>query len=483
MPWSCQAGGAVSATLSWWGLPGALASSTKNFCALGSRGVAEAETADAINSLREHFWFAVIVALTRHLWGSKALIIAQRGRGIDLGLRVLLFAVPRFSTIFLEKLRWHEAELPVVSPASDVPRSRLQMTSTDLCRPNKNYVHTRVSLRKPLRCGLTIVMCSCLFAGAAQCRARAPQDVAEAARQERARKAEQRKSKHVYTDEDLSRAKILTPEDEARAEAARKELPALHPDGIEAPLDANLDLPQLPLGDIARRYREAKRAAQIPDAFHLPFDEPVFAAPVISMPSLEPPRPSFAAVHPNFVASRPHAAIAPPISNAAPVRRVDPFTRRLAPVPPASVSRTAPAIPETNAGSAVASTTAPMEHSGSPRIVTVEPGDSLWKLAQQNLGRGSRWHELLAANPGILDPTHLAAGTKIAVPNETTKLANRKSETKIVVEKGDMLTKIAQSQYRRATAWRCIVQANPEIRDPNRIYEGQQLLLPFECKQ
>jgi nucleoid-associated protein YgaU len=165
------------------------------------------------------------------------------------------------------------------------------------------------------------------------------------------------------------------------------------------------------------------------------------------------------------------------------VRRVDPFTRRLAPVPPASVSRTAPAIPETNAGSAVASTTAPMEHSGSPRIVTVEPGDSLWKLAQQNLGRGSRWHELLAANPGILDPTHLAAGTKIAVPNETTKLANRKSETKIVVEKGDMLTKIAQSQYRRATAWRCIVQANPEITDPNRIYEGQQLLLPFECKQ
>jgi nucleoid-associated protein YgaU len=113
----------------------------------------------------------------------------------------------------------------------------------------------------------------------------------------------------------------------------------------------------------------------------------------------------------------------------------------------------------------------------------VQAGDSLWKLAQQTLGRGSRWHELLAANPGIGDPTHLAPGTKIVVPSETAILQSRKSDTKIAVERGDTLTKIAQSQYRKAAAWRCIVQANPEITDPNRIYEGQQLLLPFNCKQ
>jgi nucleoid-associated protein YgaU len=113
----------------------------------------------------------------------------------------------------------------------------------------------------------------------------------------------------------------------------------------------------------------------------------------------------------------------------------------------------------------------------------VQPGDSLWKLAQQTLGRGSRWHELLAANPHIADPTHLAVGTEIVVPKETSTLRSRKSDARVVVEKGDTLTKIAQSQYRRATAWRCIVQANPEIADPNRIYEGQQLLLPFNCNQ
>ena len=140
--------------------------------------------------------------------------------------------------------------------------------------------------------------------------------------------------------------------------------------------------------------------------------------------------------------------------------------------------------PQPNVAAAIASPSQPLAASSSPaRTVTVQPGDSLWKLAQQTLGRGSRWHELLAANPGIADPTHLAAGTKIAVPRETSALRSRNSDTKIAVEKGDTLTKIAQSQYRKAAAWRCILQANPEIKDANRIYEGQQLLLPFSCKQ
>ncbi len=90
------------------------------------------------------------------------------------------------------------------------PGSRLAMAKTDLSSSSKPHVHTRVSLRKPLRCGFTIVLCSCLLFGAAQCRAQATQDVAEAARQERERK-EAKNTKHVYTDEDLRRAKILTP--------------------------------------------------------------------------------------------------------------------------------------------------------------------------------------------------------------------------------------------------------------------------------
>lgn len=110
----------------------------------------------------------------------------------------------------------------------------------------------------------------------------------------------------------------------------------------------------------------------------------------------------------------------------------------------------------------------------------MQRGDSLWRLAQQNLGRGSRWPELLAANPGLADPDRIAAGTEIVVP---AKLTGLKSDLKIAVKQGDTLSKIAQVTYGRAAAWRCVAQANPEIADVNRIYAGQQLLLPFTCQQ
>jgi nucleoid-associated protein YgaU len=412
------------------------------------------------------------------------------------------------------------------------------MNSTELCNPTKQHVHTRVSLRNPLRCGFTIFLCSCLLFGASHCRAQETQDAAEAARQERARKEQSTKQKHVYTEDDLSRAKILTPEDEARFATLRHPAPPTI-EATQPALDASAEIAQLPLGDIARRYRNAKLALQAPTTFHLPFDEPTFAAPIISLPKVAPPRPNFSSAHPNVAPDRPGIVVAPAITSPAPLHRIDPFARRSAPVAPVSSTHIAPTAPlpqphvshpaPSHAGpqpsiapklaapkfdspkfSPLAAEPSPApaaivsQPSAQPDVavpiapsspiatasslgahtLTVQPGDSLWKLAQQTLGRGSRWHELLAANPGIVDPTHLAAGMKIVVPNETSTLQSGKSGTKVVVvEEGDTLTKIAQSQYRRATAWRCIVQANPEITDPNHIYEGQRLLLPFNCKQ
>jgi len=354
------------------------------------------------------------------------------------------------------------------------------MASTDLSSSCKHPVHTPVSLRKPLRCGLTILVCSCLFFGASRCRAQETQDAAEAARQERARKEQPKEPKHVYTEEDLGRAKILTPEDEARFAASRKEQIGPAGEQTQATLDGNADIPQLPLGDIARRYRDAKRAMQAPTPFHLPFAEPAFAAPIVPVAKPMPARPSFSQTHPNLLPAQPNIVNAPAISSPAPLHRVDPFARRSAPAVP-SAARIASAAPAT-----VAPEIAPLTGVGRIRsslhTVTVQPGDSLWKLAQKNLGRGSRWQELLAANPGIVDPTRLAPGTQIVVPTETPTLKHVESDTKIAVQKGDTLTKIAQSQYGRAAAWTCIAQANRQIPDANRIHEGQQLLLPFQCK-
>jgi nucleoid-associated protein YgaU len=333
----------------------------------------------------------------------------------------------------------------------------------------------------------------------------------------------------VYTEDDLGRAKILTPEDDARF-AGQRQKPSAPPElQMPDPLDASTELPQLPLGDIARRYREAKRAMQAPTNFHLLFDEPAFAAPVVSLPNVAPPRLNFSAVRPSLAPSHPHAVAAPSISNPEPLRRVDPFTRRSAPAAPSSLTRVAPTAPTAQpsvsrpapvlvdpgpnllpnissrialpkfaarkfaplaaqpdlAPPSVAPTIAPPPagtnaRSAALRTVTVLPGDSLWKLAQQNLGRGSRWHELMAANPGIVDPTRLAAGTEIIVPAQMTGL---KSDVKVTVQPGDTLSKIAKLTYGRGAAWRCIAQANPEITDVNRIYAGEQLLLPFNCQR
>jgi nucleoid-associated protein YgaU len=114
------------------------------------------------------------------------------------------------------------------------------------------------------------------------------------------------------------------------------------------------------------------------------------------------------------------------------------------------------------------------------RSVTLRPGQSLWTVALQNLGRGSRWQELLTANPRIGDPTRIAAGTEIVLPSTVTGL---KSDLKVTVTEGDSLSKIAKATYGQVAAWRCIAQANPQIADANKIFAGQQLLLPLTCGQ
>ena len=315
---------------------------------------------------------------------------------------------------------------------------------------------------------------SCIFLGSA-CHA---QDVSGAAKKEQSRNNP--KQRHTYTEEDLRRLRILTPEDRARAEAPRKYVSAAKPTPTEA-LDANAESAQPSLGDVARKFRKQKQARQLrPEGpFHLPFSEPAFASPVLpEQPKFVPSRPNVTAQPsaPVVTPNRPSEIVPAARLKSPPVRRVDPFAKRFTPpTPPTVVPPRSPAI--IAAEPRASAPTVPQVQAEGARSITVQPGDSLWTLAEKNLGRGSRWQELMAANPGIVNADRIVARRRIYLPTN----AHSARPAKITVQLGDTLSKIAQSQYGRLAAWRCIAQANPQITDANRIFAGQELSLPLSC--
>jgi nucleoid-associated protein YgaU len=116
--------------------------------------------------------------------------------------------------------------------------------------------------------------------------------------------------------------------------------------------------------------------------------------------------------------------------------------------------------------------------SAKPNVVVVKPGDSLWKLAEEKLGKGLRWRDILAVNPAIVDANRIEAGSQIFLPSIASAF---RTAARIIVHKGDTLTSIAHAQFGHASYWSCIAQANPAILNANLIYQGQLLLLPAQC--
>jgi nucleoid-associated protein YgaU len=328
-----------------------------------------------------------------------------------------------------------------------------------------------------------IVFVSCAVFGATQCSA---QDVAEAARQERAQKeSKQKKSKHVYTEQDLKRDQILTPEDRAQVEAKKNQLAAPAAEKSQEAVDAQSLSPDAPLGDVARRFRKQKQSQKLQQSaeFHLPFaNAPALASP--KPPALASPKPPVMPLRPpvSKPAAPRFAPYQPPVKRS-PFERPKVFFAAPALVMPSRppAVRVTPSKPAAPSPVAPVAPVVPVVPKGTAKLnaVIVKPGDSLWKIAQQNLGKGPRWHDLLAVNPGIVDANHIVAGSQIYLPAAGISL---RTPTKITVRKGDALSKIAQTQLGHASYWSCIAMANPAVRDANVIFEGQVLLLPASCK-
>ena len=132
------------------------------------------------------------------------------------------------------------------------------------------------------------------------------------------------------------------------------------------------------------------------------------------------------------------------------------------------------------------------------RTCVVGGGETLSQISQRELGTYKRWREIAALN-GNLDPARLQKGMVLVLPPRDSAQAaqlvaaataapvpaSRPAEPAprapaagtYTVQKGDVLSLIAQRELGSSKRWREIVALNPKV-DPDRLIVGARLVLP-----
>jgi nucleoid-associated protein YgaU len=356
----------------------------------------------------------------------------------------------------------------------------------------------RLSPSLTFRMAVPLFALVCSLWNAAPLRAQ-DQDVAEAGRQARERKAAQRQNgaHHVYTDEELKRNKILTQEDETRASSCTAPPSMPEKKNVE-PQVANENRRAPSLGEVARHYRQEKAARQADQTAktgtpsRYPMDAPghTLAAPKpevmpgrgsLRSDELKPAPRKFAGEPRNVLPAPTPRDFAPAARNVVPIpRTVAPATPNAAPMPrnnfPTRVSPFAPREGFIPRGPQPSTPLAAL--AGSLTRQRVQPGDSWWKLASRYFGKGSRWEELLRVNPGLShDPGRLPAGTYIFVPGNA-RAKTSAPPTLIAVQKDDTLWSLAREHLGKGSFWPQLAAANPELTQFTKLQVGTKLKLP-----
>ncbi|MCG8971423.1 LysM peptidoglycan-binding domain-containing protein [Streptomyces sp. CL12-4] len=139
---------------------------------------------------------------------------------------------------------------------------------------------------------------------------------------------------------------------------------------------------------------------------------------------------------------------------------------------------------------------------------TVQPGESLWSIAESELGDGERWREIAALNQGhtmadgavFQSSSFLRAGWQLQMPSDhafaggdrtrltaRTAAGDEASVHVVTVDEGDSLSKIAEEKLGDSAQWPAVFAASrgkpqpdglPAITDPDVIYAGQQVTVP-----
>jgi nucleoid-associated protein YgaU len=133
------------------------------------------------------------------------------------------------------------------------------------------------------------------------------------------------------------------------------------------------------------------------------------------------------------------------------------------------------------------------ESSPDTAVHVVEQGDTLWSIIIAHYGRFDRplLDGVLAVNPAITDPNLILVGWQITLPVSSDGPASgpaaqapiprgESSWSAVTVQRGDTLWDIVDRHYGSATGeliW-AVVDANPEIENPDLIYAGRVITLP-----
>jgi nucleoid-associated protein YgaU len=269
------------------------------------------------------------------------------------------------------------------------------------------------------------------------------QDLGEAARLERRRRATLTKHASMLADEDLKKSKILPPKTSATPAVPRIESQSLDLASAVASQVVICDPAECSLGEYARLLRlrkqrrdDAVRLAAAPESPQPkaapPATAPIMTEPVHHSPAALVPRPQNVTIHaaadlrpaasrataaaaarppaPSAIAAaaaRPPAAPAPLSISKLQRERVDakPVTKER---PHLSFSRAQPARADAKAK--------PSDYLHDATSVIVQPGDSLWKISRRYLGDGRLWTLLWKANAEIRKPDLLRPGQSLLLP-------------------------------------------------------------------
>ena len=135
---------------------------------------------------------------------------------------------------------------------------------------------------------------------------------------------------------------------------------------------------------------------------------------------------------------------------------------------------------------AVSNVAPPVVPETAEKTYVIKAGDSLWTIAKEQYGDGSK-HDLIAkANPGI-NPNNLKVGAKLVIPplpnaGDSGTVVSHPSDSAgetYTIQPGDSLTTIAQKHYGSGLKAKLIEKANPGI-NPHNLKVGSKITLPVD---